>query len=104
MLKPIHDHVFSILKLIPQDGAFDQIAPVRALIQRNKSLKTYCFDLSAATDRFPISVQVDLLSHLYNRDVALAWKQVLVNRPYYLRETGKSYTYGAGQPMGALSS
>lgn len=104
VLKPMHDHVFSILKLIPQDGAFDQIKPVKALLLRNKGLKTFCFDLSAATDRFPISIQVDVLSFLYNRDVANAWKQVLVNRPYYLKETNQSYTYGAGQPMGALSS
>jgi hypothetical protein len=103
-LKPMHDHIFSILKLIKEDGAFDQIKPVKALIARNKNGKTFCFDLSAATDRFPISVQVDVLSHLYNREVAMAWKQVLVSRPYYLKETNTSYTYGAGQPMGALSS
>jgi len=100
----MHDHVFSILRLIPQDGAFDQIKPVKALLLRNKGLKTFCFDLSAATDRFPISIQVDVLSFLYNRDVANSWKQVLVNRPYYLKETNQSYMYGAGQPMGALSS
>jgi hypothetical protein len=100
----MHDHVFSILKLIKQDGAFNQIRPVLDLIKSNKGLKTFCYDLSAATDRFPISVQVDLLSQLYNREVAESWKQLLVNRPYYLKETNKSYTYGTGQPMGALSS
>jgi trehalose/maltose hydrolase-like predicted phosphorylase len=100
----MHDHVFSILKLISQDGAFDQIRPVKALIKNNKDLKTFCYDLSAATDRFPISVQVDVLSHLYNRTVAESWKQLLVNRDYYLNETKQSYRYGAGQPMGALSS
>jgi hypothetical protein len=96
--------VFSILKLIPQDGAFDQIKPVKALIEKNKYGKTFCFDLSAATDRFPISVQVDVLSHLYNRDIANSWKQLLINRSYYLNETKQSYRYGTGQPMGALSS
>jgi len=100
----MHDHVFSILKSIPQDGAFDQLRPVRELIKNNIEGKTFCYDLSAATDRFPISVQVDVLTFLYNRDVANSWKQVLVNRPYYLKETNTSYTYGAGQPMGALSS
>lgn len=100
----MHDHVFQILELIPNDGAFDQIRPVKALIARNKNGKTFCYDLSAATDRFPISIQVDVLAFLYNREVAEAWKQVLVNRPYYLKETNNSYFYGAGQPMGALSS
>jgi len=95
--------VFSILKLIPQDGAFDQIKPVKALIAKGCKT-TFCYDLSSATDRFPISIQVDVLSHLYNREVANAWKQVLVDRPYYLHETKQSYTYNTGQPMGALSS
>jgi len=49
-------------------------------------------------------VQVQLLSYLYNIGVANAWKQVLINRDYFLRETGESYRYSAGQPMGALSS
>lgn len=104
VLKPMHDQVFSILKLIEQDGAFDQIKPVKALIKSNTEGKTFCFDLSAATDRFPISVQVDVLSFLYNRNVAESWKQLLVNRSYYLSETKQSYRYATGQPMGALSS
>lgn len=104
ILKPMHDHVFSILRLIKQDGAFDQLRPVRMLIGLNRKGKTFCYDLSAATDRFPISVQIDVLAFLYNREVAEAWKQVLVGRQYYLRETNTFYTYGAGQPMGALSS
>lgn len=104
VLKPMHDHIFSILRLIKEDGAFDQIKPVKQLIESNKEGKTFCFDLSSATDRFPISVQIDVLSHLYNRDVANSWKQLLVNRSYYLHETKESYKYATGQPMGALSS
>jgi len=61
-----------VLKLIPQDGAFDQIKPVKDLIERNKEGKTFCYDLSAATDRFPIDIQVEVLSFLYNRDIANA--------------------------------
>lgn len=36
ILKPIHDHVFDILKNIKEDGAFDQIGPVRRMIAQNK--------------------------------------------------------------------
>jgi len=68
----MHDHVFSILKSIKQDGAFDQLGPVRRLIATNKKGKTFCYDLSAATDRFPIDIQVDTLAYLYNREVAEA--------------------------------
>lgn len=45
-----------------------------------------------------------MLESLYNKEVANAWKQVLIDRPYYLGETKQEYYYGAGQPMGALSS
>jgi hypothetical protein len=38
-------------------------------------------DLSSATDRFPISLQEKLISSIYNdRDFALAWKKILVER------------------------
>jgi hypothetical protein len=60
------------LRLIDQDGAFNQLKPVKALIKNNKKGKTFCYDLSAATDRFPIEIQVDVLSFLYNRDIANA--------------------------------
>jgi len=92
------------LENIPQDGAMDQMKPVRKLLSNNQKGKTFCYDLSSATDRFPIGIQVDILSHLYNRDVANAWKQVLCDRPYYLNETKEKYYYATGQPMGALSS
>jgi len=72
-LKPIHDHVFSILRLIPQDGTFDQGAPIRRLrkILSNKADKTvYSYDLSAATDRVPIELQKQVLSLIYNKTVA----------------------------------
>lgn len=54
LLKPIHDHLFSILSKLPEDGTFDQDAQrqrVKAVTLSGK--KVFCFDLTAATDRFP---------------------------------------------------
>jgi hypothetical protein len=65
LLFPLHKALFSILRKIEQDGTFDQLLPVRKLM--DKGLKEmYSFDLSAATDRLPIDLQVDLLSLLYD--------------------------------------
>jgi len=70
----------------------------------------YSYDLSAATDRLPIELQVDLLSLLFgNRETAEAWKGLLVDRDYKLDslefpQANGVYKYSVGQPMGALSS
>jgi len=84
----------------------------------------YSFDLSAATDRLPIDLQKQVLSLIYNQEIANAWNDILVGRPYAvslsdLRKyssdiifdestlvNGKYFKlkYSVGQPMGALSS
>jgi hypothetical protein len=106
ILVPIHDHLFEILSRIPMDGTFDQEAPLRNLLaklQTRADKTVFSYDLSAATDRFPIDFQVQVLSLLYTKDVAEAWKSLLVDREYYLKDEG-NFKYSVGQPMGALSS
>lgn len=105
VLKPYHDYIFHLLKNIPQDGTFNQTAPLDLLRQRlssrpNKWVASY--DLSAATDRLPIQVQVQVFSQLFNREAGEAWRTLLVDRDWYL--SSKPYRYSVGQPMGALSS
>jgi hypothetical protein len=64
-LRPLHDGLFALLKRIPQDGTFNQEAPLDLLIKRTPKDQTfYSFDLSAATDRLPLDVQRDILNHL----------------------------------------
>jgi hypothetical protein len=54
--------LFRIIKQIPNDGTFDQEASVRRSVQKAmKASKVYSFDLSAATDRLPISLQSHIL-------------------------------------------
>jgi len=59
------------------------------------------FDLSAATDRLPLFVQVQILAIIADPVAALAWAFML-RRPWYYR--GVPYRYAVGQPMGAYSS
>jgi hypothetical protein len=110
LLEPIHKHVFDILKQIPNDGCFDQEKPLRRLLAKGHK-EVFSYDLSAATDRFPINLQRQVLSHLYTVEVAQAWVDILINRDFeyfskdkYWGSQSGSYRYSVGQPMGALSS
>jgi hypothetical protein len=58
----LHDSISNLLELIPQDGTRDQAKPLRQLLAKGH-LALYSFDLSAATDRLPIDLQVQVLSH-----------------------------------------
>jgi len=107
-LRPLHDLIFSILKEIPQDGTFDQIAPAKALLLRGGLAKEtwWSLDLSAATDRFPLVLQKSVLGLLVNPQFATAWADLLVSRQYTLPVGFKPrrVRYAVGQPMGAYSS
>lgn len=72
LLSPLHRALFALLRQIPQDGTFDQLAPVKKLHER-KLKEMFSFDLSAATDRLPIALQTDILALLFkNRETAEA--------------------------------
>jgi hypothetical protein len=115
-LYPLHRYIFDdVLKAIPQDGLFDQLAPVQALIDKLKRTGRkvcYSYDLSAATDRIPVSLQEKLLSAFVSEDFAHHWRLLLTDRAYFLPNLWtkthgkglKSVRYAVGQPMGAYSS
>lgn len=60
VLKPLHKYLFNVLKKIPQDCTFDQSAFLKTIGQSKEPILSA--DLSAATDRFPISVIEMVLS------------------------------------------
>lgn len=62
-MKPLHDLLFQVLKSIPNDATFDQDqAFKRAISKSSVSGHCYGFDLSAATDRLPLILQIKILS------------------------------------------
>lgn len=103
-MKGLHDGLFSILKGIPNDGTFDQYAAINRCREKvSKSKCSFGYDLSAATDRLPLVLQISLLSSLIGEKAAKLWADVLVyKRPYLYK--GDVLQYAVGQPMGALSS
>lgn len=60
-LKPLHIYISRALKKIRQDCTLDQ-GKFKELLLNSNVDKYYSVDLSAATDRFPISVIKQLLS------------------------------------------
>jgi hypothetical protein len=133
MLLPLHDEIFKILRRLPTDGTFDQLRPVKRLLKKvGPETRIYSYDLKSATDRLSIKAQMMILSVMFSRRLAVAWKRLVVNRTYWFftqpgvvskfktyQETPKGATlkparpgsvgyyglrYAQGQPMGAYSS
>jgi len=105
-LTPLHNTVNSFLKGLPEDGTFDQEKAVAAVKSWTTNSETVlnCFDLTAATDRLPISLQKEILSILFGSvSLATAWSKVLSDRSFMTPEGNKIF-YQVGQPMGARSS
>lgn len=116
ILYPLHRYIFDVLlKAIPQDGLYDQLGPVQALIKKLKESghkECFSYDLSAATDRIPVSLQEKLLAVFTSEEFAFHWRKLLTERSYFLpnlfiKTFGKgvkTIKYAVGQPMGAWSS
>lgn len=150
LMDALHQRIFKLLALIPQDGTFNQLKPIENLLQwqrrqakldlslgpnavnlhpakqdpgKGQKLRLaplFSFDLSAATDRLPITLQKVLLSPFITAWGAELWSTLLVGREYSCPRTvkfGKGpeqvlipkgqpafVKYAVGQPMGALSS
>lgn len=64
LLYPVHNLIFELLSRLETDGTFDQLKPVRRLLQMKEISTFYCYDLSAATDRLPCSLQAHILDYL----------------------------------------
>jgi len=74
-LRPLHKWLMAILSKIPQDGTFDQYQPIQrlnSLVRKSKDKFVGSADMSAATDRLPVSLQERLLSYKLGKDFAKA--------------------------------
>lgn len=105
---PLHQWLFSLFKKIPNDCTHNQHKGF--LYAQELSLKynsSYGFDLSAATDRLPVSSQIAILNSLFG--IGTEWGTILTKRDYVISDNkydipSGSVRYSVGQPMGALSS
>lgn len=96
----LHDVLYGMLRRLEQDGTYEQASASDAVCNATLKNKVWSYDLTAATDRFPIQPQQVLLSFLdHNLD---RWSELLTSMECYYE--GKLYTYSVGQPMGFYSS
>ncbi|ATS94399.1 RNA-dependent RNA polymerase [Erysiphe necator mitovirus 2] len=102
-LQELHKGAFKLLRRLPRDCTYDQGKLLSELANKKTDHQYYSFDLSSATDRFPLDIQERFVRLLTNKDVAKSWRKILVGEEY-VAPNGLSYKYGCGQPMGAHSS
>lgn len=105
LLRPIHDWVASILRRLPSDGTFDQERPLRRLFHRKDA---FSYDLTAATDRWPLVILFEIMQFFFDRSFAsavvnsaLAFYIFLV--PFVKRKWSQ-VSFLAGQPLGYYGS
>lgn len=114
---PLHKFIQDLLRRLDTDATFDQVgkleAKLREMQEKWNKPKAFSFDLSSATDRLPVLLQVYILAPLLGLKSAIAWANVLITRKYYISkenaemydiENNRPLAYAVGQPMGALSS
>lgn len=106
-LRPVHVMIIALLKSIPIDATYDQqkihlVSKEWALLGK----KAHSIDLSAATDRIPIILQVLVMWKLFGvgrLPIALAWWGIIVIEPFHSKQFG-AVRYLTGQGMGIYSS
>jgi hypothetical protein len=101
--------VQKVLRSLNTDATFDQVGVLEkklAQVKADGGKKVYSYDLSSATDRLPIWLQVRVLEPVIGLLQAAGWASTLVDREYKTPKDVNipSVKYAVGQPMGALSS
>jgi hypothetical protein len=81
-LRPLHQFLFRVIRLIPQDMTFNQGSFVEEVRKWGGGCTLYSVDLTAATDRFPVRLIQLLLEGYFGREFAQAWRDVMVGYPF----------------------
>lgn len=102
-LKGLHKGLMMSLKKMTTDGTYNQGNLASVMLTKTKEGKPiYCFDLTTATDRFPVVLQQVVLGSMTSDEQAYYWRMLLCGRDFTTIDG--SVRYSVGQPMGLLSS
>lgn len=72
-LEPLFKASMSMLRSIPQDATYSQQNGVKLITLAMEAGKPiYCYDLSSATDRFPVKLQGQVLESIYKNGIGQA--------------------------------
>jgi len=76
LLYPLHKFIQNILRRIDEDATFDQVGKLEAKLvemqAKYKKPKAFSYDLSSATDRLPVLLQVYILAPLLGLKPSIA--------------------------------
>lgn len=101
VLKSIHNWSFDQLRALKTDATFNQGSFLEIL---PKVGPYFSFDLTGATDRFPVAIQKAFMSKVLGEERASAWHSILCDEEFLVGWTNEYVKYSVGQPMGAYSS
>lgn len=105
LLGPLKDWAFRELQKFPSDCTFNQEKGPRRVQEVLRSGKTvYAFDLSDATNRFPLSYQIATLAKYLDFSDQTTRNQVdylvRVSRARWITPSGRIIRFSRGQPLG----
>lgn len=101
ILKPLHNSLMGCLRKLETDGTWNQDFQSER-IKRLANNHSISFDLTNATDRFPVEIQRLLISELFGEDLSVAWVGLMTDRTFSYKQ--HSVRWGRGQPLGFYSS
>ena len=108
VLLPLHKSLMKRLRKMHQDCTFDQTKAISWLREKTKEGPVWSFDLTTATDRFPVKLQEIVLRWFAGKDISKAWLDTMVTfRDFSFKDTRKQVRtcrYEVGQGMGLYSS
>jgi hypothetical protein len=99
-LRGLHKVIYRVLSTLPQDGTYKQESQFDRCLAASKIGPCWSYDLTAATDRFPLEIQESVLEFL-DPDLASVWSETL--RSLTFEYEGQSIKYQVGHPMGVYS-
>lgn len=103
-LKPIHIFLMDWLRKQKQDGSDSHSDAAKAVQEwTGQQVPTWSFDLTAATDRWPIQLIYLAMEAALGQEIAEGWRDLIANRTFE-GPSGEEVRWEVGQPLGALSS
>jgi len=97
----LHKVLYSVLRTIPEDGTYDQESQFDRVNAAAAIGPVWSFDLTAATDRFPIEFQIKVLNN-FEEGLGDLWGRI--NHALTFICAQKPLKYTVGQPMGLYGS
>jgi hypothetical protein len=105
-LKPLGNALYSKLAMLPWDCTHDQYRPftiIQNVLKEQKQM-VHAIDLSNATDRFPLKLQMVVLNTLFHRKDAIQLFEDLSRAKWNCSLTEKTISWTVGQPLGLFPS